>query len=107
MILSKAQATIVRFAAGCAMFAGVACFHAWTRVEATRRGYELSEQTKEHTTRSRERARLELEAASLRAPGRIEQLARVKLGMGPPRADQIVELVGGELVSADRVAAQR
>ncbi len=79
----------------------------WTRVEATRRGYVLSELTREHVTIAREHARLELQAAGLRAPGRIEQLARTKLGMAPPSADRIVEVMGDQWVAADHLAAQR
>lgn len=72
--------------------AGAGLFHTWLRVEGMREGYRLSKVTSRHTKLLREAERLHLEVATLKAPARIERLAREKLGMRPPRPRQVVVL---------------
>ena len=81
----------------CALVASAALFHAWVRTRVTEEGYRLSRLSAEHRELVREHERLQLQAAQLRSPQRIEALARARLGMGPVAVDRVVVLVGGAL----------
>jgi len=97
------------FAAGtlaCALIAAAALLHAWVRTRVTEQGYLLSRLSAEYRDLSRERESLQLKAAELRSPQRIEELARSRLAMGPPAVDRVVVLVGGA-VRASMVASAR
>jgi cell division protein FtsL len=86
------------FAAGtvcCALLAAAMLLHAWVRTCVTERGYALSRLSAEHRDLWREHERLQLQAAELKSPQRIEELARTRLNMGPPSVDRVVVLVGG------------
>jgi cell division protein FtsL len=96
---------LARFVAGtaaCTLLAAAALFHAWVRTQVTEEGYRLSRVSAENQQLLREREHLTLQAALLKSPGRIEQLAREKLGMGPARAEQIVVLAEKRLSAASR-----
>lgn len=91
---------LATFAAGtlaCTLVAGAALFHASVRTRVTEEGYRLSRLSAEHRDLSREHERLQFQAAQLKSPQRIEELARRRLGMGPPSVDRVVVLVGGAL----------
>jgi cell division protein FtsL len=86
------------FAAGtacCALLAAAMLLHASVRTCVTERGYALSRLSAEHRELWREHERLQLRAAELKSPQRIEELARTRLNMGPPPVDRVVVLVGG------------
>ena len=82
-------------AACCACLAMAMLLHAWVRTAVTEQGYALSRLSAEWHELSREHERLQLQAAELKRPQRIEELARSRLNMGPPALDRVVVLVGG------------
>ncbi|HEY0838663.1 MAG TPA: cell division protein FtsL [Vulgatibacter sp.] len=73
------------FAALCAL----ASLHAWTRIEGTMAGYELSRAQVEHADLLREQKALKLELATRKGAKRIEADARGRLGMTEPAPDKI------------------
>lgn len=79
----------------CALVALAMLLHAWVRTCVTERGYALSRLSAEYRELSREHEKLQLQAAQLKSPQRIEELARTRLNMGPPAVDRVVVLVGG------------
>ena len=79
----------------CALIALSMLLHAWVRTRVTERGYALSRLSAEYRELAREHERLQLQAAQLKSPQRIEELARTRLNMGPPSVDRVVVLVGG------------
>ncbi len=82
-------------------------FHAWLRTKTTERGYELSQLSAEHRELVRQHEALQIRAAELKSPQRIEELARARLGMGPASVDRVVVLVGGAVRSGAQIAAAR
>jgi cell division protein FtsL len=80
----------IRLAWPIALLALVALFHAFTHVRVVAAGYRLARGEAEHHRLLAERDRLRLEVATLRAPRRIEQLARAKFGMAPPAPGTVV-----------------
>ena len=83
-------------AVSCALVAGAMLLHAWVRTRVTEQGYTLSRLSAEYRDLTREHEALQLKAAELRSPQRIEELARTKLGMSAPALDRVVVLVGGQ-----------
>ena len=78
-----------------AALAGAGIFHVWTRTRVVVAGYELARLEAEHRRLVAERERLELEVTTLRAPGRLEQYARTRLGMAPPAPGAVVAVGTG------------
>lgn len=62
------------------------------RTEASRAGYAILALHHEVETLRVENARLQASASALRAPDRIERIAKVQLGMLTPRAQQVASL---------------
>lgn len=62
------------------------------RFENIRLGYEVAEARREERKLIEQRRELELEAASLKHPRRIEVFARQALSMEIPKADRIVPM---------------
>ena len=85
----------VATALSCALVAGAMLLHAWVRTRVTEQGYLLSRLSADYRDLTREHEALQLKAAELRSPQRIEELARTKLGMSAPSMDRVVVLVGG------------
>ena len=79
-------------ALSCALVAGAMLLHAWVRTRVTEQGYALSRLSSTYRELIREHESLQLKAAELKSPQRIEELAREKLGMGPPAVDRVVVL---------------
>ncbi len=79
----------------CALVAGAMLLHAWVRTRVTEQGYRLSRLSAEYRELLSEHEKLQLKAAELRSPQRIEELARSRLGMSAPSIDRVVVLVGG------------
>ena len=102
----RGMATFAAATLACVLVAAAALFHLWIRTRVTERGYQLSRLSSEYRDLTREHESLQLKAAELKSPQRIEQLAREKLGMGPPAMDRVVVLVGGA-VRASLVASVR
>ena len=99
-------ATFAAATVSCALLASALLLHAWVRTAVTEEGYRLSRLSVEHRELTREHESLQIRAAELRSPQRIEELARVRLSMGPPAMDRVVVLVGGA-VRASLVASAR
>ncbi len=80
----------VAVAAGMLMMVGVSLLLVRVRLQTVNVGYQLS--TGRHLAHrlEQEQRELELEIATLTSPRRLEQLARARLGMGPPTPGQIV-----------------
>lgn len=94
-----APARVLRAAALASALVAVAVFHIWSRTRVLDAGYELGEQAKAHARLSSEHDRLRIEVETLRAPSRLEQYARTRLGMAPP-APGAVWVAGPRLASA-------
>ena len=103
----RGLATFVAGTLACALIALSALFHAWVRTRVTEEGYRLSRLSAEHRELSREHERLQFHAAQLKSPQRIEELARARLGMGPPTVDRVVVLVGGALRAGTSMVSSR
>ena len=93
-------------ALACALVAAAMLLHAWVRTRVTEQGYRLSRLSAEYRELTREHETLQIHAAELRSPQRIEELARIRLNMGPPSTDRVVVLVGGA-VRASLIASVR
>ena len=76
--------------------AAVGLFHVWSHTRVTAAGYRLGELQRAQESLRVERNRLEVEVATLRAPGRLEAFARARLGMAPPAAGAVVAGWTGE-----------
>ncbi len=87
--------TFAAIALSCALVAGAMLLHAWVRTRVTEQGYRLSRLSAEYRELTRAHESLQIKAAELRSPQRIEDLARARLSMGPPSMDRVVVLVGG------------
>jgi cell division protein FtsL len=79
-------------AVGMLTVVGVSLLLVWVRLQTVHVGYQLS--TGRHLAHrlEQEQRELELEIATLTSPRRLEQLARDRLGMGPPAPGQIVSV---------------
>ena len=75
-----------------ALFAAVGILHVTSRVLVVDMGYRLSRAQSEGNTLTRENDRLKLELATLKAPARLERLAREQLGMRMPAGSAVVSL---------------
>jgi cell division protein FtsL len=68
----------------------VSVFHVWSRVKLVDLNLQVGELRRELKEQQQEQGRLRLEAASLKAPTRIEALAKGELGMTLPTEQQVV-----------------
>lgn len=62
----------------------------WSRATVISLGYEISRETRNYVGVKEANDALRAEVAGLMAPGRLEPIARKKLGLLPPRNHQIV-----------------
>ena len=100
-LLDFATATLA-----CGLIALAALGHAYLRTRVTEEGYRLSRLSAESRELSREHEALQIRAAELKSPQRIEELARTKLGMAPPPVDRVVVLVGDSVRPTALVAGR-
>jgi cell division protein FtsL len=70
----------------------VALLLVWVRLQVVNAGYELSTARRLAHRLEQEQRELEIEVATLTSPRRLEQVARQRLGMGPPAPGQIVSV---------------
>ena len=91
----------------CAVLTAAALSQIWVRTRVTEQGYRLSRLSAERQQLVRDHERLQLAAAKLGGAQRIEELARSRLGMGPPGADRIIVLVHGALRSSAQAIASK
>lgn len=75
-----------------AILVAVSMLHVWLRLQVVRLGYELSAARQMQLRLEHERRELEVELATLRDPGRIDSVARGRLGMTDPRPGQVATL---------------
>jgi cell division protein FtsL len=68
----------------------VSVFHVWSRVEVIDLNLKISESARLFKEEQQENKRLKVEVASLKAPARIEALAKGELGMALPTDQQVV-----------------
>ncbi len=62
----------------------------WERVDMVRLGYRIERLKSDKVRLERERDELQVKLSSLTSPERIAKVATEKLGMAPPRQDQVV-----------------
>ncbi|MBE9535905.1 MAG: cell division protein FtsL [Proteobacteria bacterium] len=62
----------------------------WSRAKVTAIGYEISQETRRLRNQTELNEQLRAEMAMLKAPGRLEPIAKEELGLGPPKNGQIV-----------------
>ena len=72
-----------------AAVAGVILVYAWQHFECIQMGYQLESFKSELSQKSEINQELKLEVAGLRAPSRIDEIARNQLGLTVPVAGQI------------------
>ena len=68
----------------------VSIFHVWSRVEVIDLNLKISDTARLFKEEQQENRRLKLEVATLKAPSRIEALAKGQLGMALPTDQQVV-----------------
>ena len=90
----------------CLLVAAAMLLHAWVRTRVTEQGYKLSRLSADYRDLTREHEALQIKAAEMKSPQRIEELARTRLSMGPPAIDRVVVLVGGAVRSSMMAAAR-
>jgi cell division protein FtsL len=64
--------------------------YVWTRVQVVQYGYEISSALRAKEAANIAHNERTLELATLRSAQQVEQRARQKMGMAPPRKDQLV-----------------
>lgn len=62
----------------------------WVRIQVIQLGYEVSRLRRETTELAQQKNRLEAEVEALKAPSRLEAIAREQLGMRLPMGNEIV-----------------
>jgi len=62
----------------------------WVRLQVVHMGYDLSTARQLERRLEQEQRELRIEIATLTSPRRLEDVARTRLGMGPPAPGQIV-----------------
>ncbi len=95
-VATSATRVVGRPALMVAALAAVGIVHVWTHTRVTAAGYRLGELQRTQEGLRAERNRLEVEVATLRAPGRLEAYARARLGMAPPAPGAVVAGWAGE-----------
>ena len=70
----------------------VALLYVWSHVHMTRLEYQVAEEMGTRERLLEEQKKLKLEIATLKAPQRIEVIARDKLQMSYPERDQVILL---------------
>jgi cell division protein FtsL len=73
-----------------AVLMGISLFFVWSRLQVVNLEYDISSLEGRLRSLQQESRGLTLEAASLRNPGRVEQVARVDLGLRQPTLAQVV-----------------
>ncbi len=79
--------------------AAVGVVHVWSHTRVTTVGYRLGDLQRAQDALRTERDRLEVEVATLRAPGRLEEFARTRLRMAPPAPGAVVAGGKGAVVA--------
>jgi len=72
------------------IFLAIALIYVWSHVNMTKLEYQLAEEIGRREALLEEQKKLKVEIAALKAPQRIELIARSKLEMCYPERDQVV-----------------
>lgn len=72
------------------LFTVVSVFHVWSRFRLIELNLQISSSSREFKEADQEQKRLKLEVASLRAPSRIEAIAKSELDMALPSQQQVI-----------------
>jgi cell division protein FtsL len=67
-------------------------FHIWTRHLATELGYTITAEQSLREELLSENKALRLEISTLKSSRRLEEIAKNRLGMSPPKPEQVVYL---------------
>ncbi len=70
----------------------MALLHVWLRLQVVHLGYVLSTMSKLQSQLEQENRELKVELATLTSPGRLEAMARARLGMTEPQRGQVTVL---------------
>lgn len=79
----------------------------WTRLQVIDYGYKLSKANREHRRLRELNRKLRIEYALLKNPAQISHTARTKLGMHPPRPEQIRRIRGARRAAKQPKLARR
>ncbi len=74
------------------LLVGLALLDVWLRLQVIHLGYVLSTTAKLQSQLEQENRELKVELASLTAPERLEEMARLRLGLIEPQKNQVVVL---------------
>jgi len=88
--ITRRQVVITLMMLVCFMGTGIG--YVWSNFERTQIGYDLSQLQKEEMRLSEINQKLKLELATLKSPQNLEHLAIQKLGLRPPKPEQIILL---------------
>ena len=72
------------------LLVGVLLFSAWQHFELLRHGYQIEQMQRERAAEEEINRHLRLEIESLRSPERIERIAKEKLQLVEPAADEAI-----------------
>lgn len=86
------RSPLVRAVAVVMLVVAPAVFYVWQSTRAARTGYSILSLQQEIAGLEADNARLTATVTALRAPDRIERIARTELGMAPPRQQQLAAL---------------
>ena len=67
-------------------------FYVWTHITTVELGYALSRESTRHKSLLEENRALRVEVAALRAPERLERVAKTGYPLAPPAKEQIVHI---------------
>ncbi len=67
-------------------------FYTWCRVQCIGTGYRISQELERQRQLLVFQSRLKIESERLKSPDRIAKIAREKLGLRPPKSEQIIVL---------------
>ncbi len=67
-------------------------FYIWIRLEVIRAGYDIAAAHKEQVRLVQENKELRIAVSDLRSPKRIERIARDRLNLHYPKAEEVVKL---------------
>ncbi len=91
---SRGESRKLPFGIICMGLSVLVCFFVflWVRIYVLEIGYRISSAHEANSELLQKNRRLRIERASLRAPSRIEDIAKNRLGMVVPRNSQVVSL---------------
>ena len=88
--VTRRQVVVTLMMLICLMGTGIG--YVWSNFERTQIGYDLSQLKKEEMRLTEINQKLKLELATMKSPQNLERLAIQKLGLSPPKPEQIIVL---------------